>query len=140
MRCISHAFAMSRYISVPIQVRRQDELMAALDALDLPYEVGVQDRLMLEGCLESAGRPVDLRVPSGTAGSSQDFGFVRDGDAPFQLICGDVDRALLSHNLVGPVVAQLARIRLGSIDTGLEEVVETDGTRRLLVRSDGGGG
>lgn len=65
---------------------------------------------MLEGCLESAGRPVHLRWAPGTLDAAEDFGILVAGDR-LSLICGDVDRALLHTRLLTPLRAEVVRLR-----------------------------
>ena len=66
---------------------------------------------MLEGCLESAGRPVHLRLDAGVLDAAEDFGFLTD-DGRVRLVCGDVDRALLEERLLAPIHAHILQARL----------------------------
>jgi hypothetical protein len=127
---------MSRYQRVELAPLTRDELAAGLAELGLTATwadpaVG----LMLAGSLECAGEPVDVRLPPGTLGAVEDFGFVlADGAA---LICGELDRTLLAGRLIAPLVAAVAVARArrfaAGADLDVEEVVEVDGTRRLRL-------
>jgi hypothetical protein len=125
----------SRYVSVPLQVRRREEITAGLQALNTPHQTAGTDRILLDGSLECAGEPVDIRLAAGIAGACEDFGFVRDPDGAFRMVCGDVDRALVTRNLLVPLQLEIAQQRLAQgSDTTVEHHVEADGTRRVLVR------
>lgn len=127
---------MSRYQRVELAPLTRDELAEGLAELGLTATwadpaVG----LMLTGSLECAGEPVDVRLPPGTLGAVEDFGFVlADGAA---LICGELDRTLLAARLIAPLTAAVAVARArrfaAGADLDLEEVVEVDGTRRLRL-------
>lgn len=127
---------MSRYQRVELAPVTRDELAAALADLDL--EATWADPaigLMLTGSLECAGEPVDVRLPPGTLGTVEDFGFLL---APVPaLVCGELDHSLLQKRLIAPLVAAVAvaRARRFAADAALdvEEVVEVDGTRRLRL-------
>ncbi len=128
---------MSRYVSVPLVATRA-ELLEALAALDVPVDAGPGGRqLMLEGSLECAGEPVDLRISEGSLGSVEDYGFRIEGEQTV-LVCGDVDRGRLERELLAPLTTHLTRRRLeihaAENDMDLHEVVEADGTRRLVLR------
>lgn len=130
---------MSRYVSVAIEGFALDEVAHGLDKLGLSVERSEMpgEQVMLEGSLECAGEPVDLRLPPGTVGAVEDFGFVvRDG--AIALVCGDVDRRLLERELVGPLRGQVveARARQIAAQTGakVDVEVERDGTRRIKLR------
>jgi hypothetical protein len=129
---------MSRYVHVAIRMSRS-ELLEGLVAAGLRPEVGerAHDTIMLDGSLECAGEPVHVRLPEGTGGAVEDFGF-RVGTDEVTLICGDVDRRRLEYELLAPLRAHVAstRVRAAADDAGLtvDEVLETDGTRRIVVR------
>lgn len=130
---------MSRYVHVAAPALHDlDEVAHGLTALGLSVQRGPGQRpVMLEGSLECAGEPVDLRVPAGTLDSVEDFGFVRREDG-LHLVCGEIDRALLLESLLAPlqqVIAE-ARVRRAAADAGLEieQTTEVDGRRRLVLR------
>jgi hypothetical protein len=127
----------SRYERVTLAPQTREELEAGLSALGLvPTWADPAVGLMLAGSLECAGEPVDLRLPAGTLGSVEDFGFLL-ADGALALVCGELDRSLLERRLVSPLVAAVAvsRARRFALDAGLEleEQLEVDGTRRLRL-------
>ncbi|NVB36736.1 hypothetical protein G6O69_02755 [Pseudenhygromyxa sp. WMMC2535] len=133
---------MSRYVRVDLGLAvAREELLAALAALELGVEIEqaafVDDRVMLEGSLECAGEPVDLRLPAGTLGSVEDLGFVREADR-WRLVCGELDTRTLEAELLAPLrqTLALARVRGAAAAAGLslEEQLEADGSRRLRLR------
>ena len=128
---------MSRYVEVEVAASL-DEVRAALIALGHEAEARADGRrVMLEGSLECAGQPVDLRFGPGVLGAVEDFGFVVD-EARVQLVCGDVDQKALERDLLGPLKAHLARARAEALaaSEGLETetVREADGSTRIVVR------
>jgi hypothetical protein len=128
----------SRYVQLELPVATLEEVAAALDALDIPCERAVsRERIMLEGSLECAGEPVDIRIAPGTDGTVEDFGFRREGSGT-RLICGEYDERLLAAGFVPRVsrTISLLRSRAAAERQGLqiEEQVEPDGTRRLLLK------
>ena len=130
---------MSRYVRVETSARTLDELAAALAALELIVERGQAGaRLMLQGSLECAGEPVDLRLPAGAAGSVEDFGWRREDTGALTLICGEPDRDHLEVALLRPLRRELAttRARAAASAAGLEveEEGDADGALRLKLR------
>jgi hypothetical protein len=128
----------SRYQHLGLVPCTRDELAAGLAALGLAPEVADPTLgLMLAGSLECAGEPVDLRLPAGTLGAVEDFGFIVGGAAP-ALVCGEYDRARLERALVAPLTQEVAaaRARRAAAAAGLEldEDLLADGTRRLRLR------
>ncbi|MCA9695429.1 MAG: hypothetical protein KC636_37975 [Myxococcales bacterium] len=128
---------MSRYVRVETSARTLDELAAALAALELIVERGQAGaRLMLQGSLECAGEPVDLRLPPGQLDAVEDFGFLRGPTGRIELVCGEYDRSLLEERLLPRLAAALtrARARAHAKRAGLavEEVLEADGLRIKL--------
>ena len=129
---------MSRYERIELAPIARDELAVALTELGLtPTWADPTLGLMLTGSLECAGEPVDLRLPAGTLGAVEDFGFLLDPAGALALVCGELDRALLERRLLAPLVAAVATARArrfaAGADLRLEEVVEADGTRRLRL-------
>ena len=128
---------MSRYQRVELAPLTRDELSAALHELGLvPEWADPAVGLMLTGSLECAGEPVDLRLPAGTLGAVEDLGFVLTPTG-LALVCGELDRNLLTRRLLTPLLAQVAAARACSFaaaaDLNLEESVQADGTRRLRL-------
>lgn len=129
---------MSRYVHVTAEIAGDlDEIAAALAALGLPVQRG-RGPLMLEGSLECAGEPVDLRLPAGTLDAIEDFGFVRAPDGSPTLVCGELDRTALTERLLGPLRAAIteARVRAAAAAAGLEleQATHADGRPRLVLR------
>lgn len=131
---------MSRYVDVVLALPRlgREELARRLADLGLEIEVPAEgERAMLEGSLECAGEPVDLRVSPGQAGAIEDFGF-RLEEGRLVLVCGDLDRKPLTREVVEPLrqalAEQRARARLEAAGYALEETVEADGTRRIRLK------
>ena len=89
------------------------ELEVALRTMGLTFHRATRSggALMLEGCLESAGRPVHLRLEAGVLDTAEDFGFLTD-EGRVRLVCGDVDRALLEERLLAPLHARILQTRL----------------------------
>lgn len=133
--------AVSRYQRVELAPQTRDELAAALAELGLvPEWADPTLGLMLAGSLECAGEPVDLRLPAGTLGAVEDLGFILT-DGQLTLICGELDRNLLTRRLVTPLIAAVASARArrfaADADLDLEESLAADGTRRLQLRPRG---
>ena len=122
---------MSRYVHVAIRMSRS-ELLDGLVAAGLAPQVAARmtDTVMLDGSLECAGEPVHVRLPDGTCGAVEDFGFRVEADE-VTLVCGDVDRRRLERELLAPLRAHVAstRVRASAEEEGLmvEEVRETNG-------------
>jgi hypothetical protein len=93
---------------------------------------------MLEGSLECAGEPVDVRLPAGTSGSVEDFGFRAEQDGQVRLVCSEVDRRAIEAALLGTLRQALARLKAhaAAARAGLavDETVEASGARRLVLR------
>lgn len=102
----------SRYVETPIREMTREEIEQACASLGLTPMTASRPggTLMLEGCLESAGRPVHLRWAPGTLDAAEDFGILVAGDR-LSLICGDVDRARLHTRLLTPLRAEVVRLR-----------------------------
>jgi hypothetical protein len=115
------------------------EVCGALERLGIPHEVAAGERLMLQGCLEAAGEPVDVRIAPGTAGAVQDAGILWDGEE-WRLVCADVDGEILTRGLLAAVRAEIAGARARALERELAgevdvtTTVEADGGRRLLLR------
>lgn len=129
---------MSRYVSVQIEVTEREQLLEWLRNKNIEVAVApAGEQLMLDGSLECAGEPVEIRVPPGVMGAVEDFGFVRDG-AGFRLVCGEHDRRRLERELLADLTEVVARARLEAHaqreGLTLERHVEADGTRRLVLR------
>ena len=128
---------LSRYVEVEVEASL-DELVDALRGRGLAHEVGTRGRrIMLQGSLECAGQPVDLRLAAGILGAVEDFGFVVEGGR-LGLVCGDVDLKWLEGELLSPLTAHLVAAKLkaasGVLGVENEVVVDADGTRRIVVR------
>lgn len=131
---------MSRYVAVALDLGTLEEVHAALIALELPAQREAGGQVMLEGSLECAGEPVDIRLDEGVAGAVEDFGFVVSGDG-ISLVCGDVDRRLLERTLVprlrAAVAEQRARAHADARGMDVETSTEVDGTRRIRLKRRG---
>ena len=128
---------MSRYERLVLAPIARDELLAGLAEQGLtPIEADPHVGLMLTGSLECAGEPVDLRLPAGTLGAVEDFGFLL-GPGQLALICGELDRALLERTLLTPLIAAVALARArnfaASADLELDAQREVDGTLRIRL-------
>ena len=128
---------MSRYERVALAPLTREELAAGLAELGLiPTWADPHVGLMLAGSLECAGEPVDLRLPAGTLGAVEDLGFLLE-PAGLALVCGELDRDLLTARLVTPLVAAVAVARArrfaAAADLELDEQVEQGGTLRLRL-------
>lgn len=143
---------MSRYQRLALAPLTRDELAAGLTELGLTAEwADANSQLELVGSLECTGEPVDVRLPAGTLGAVEDLGFVLgSASAPtatpgprsspsseLALVCGELDRNLLERRLLAPLTAAVAaaRARAAATAAGLsiDEHLEADGTRRLLL-------
>lgn len=131
---------MSRYVSVALELRNREDLLAGLRGLALAFELAEDagaEALMLEGSLECAGEPVEIRLAPGTLGAVEDFGFVRRDDR-YVLVCGELDQGRLERELLPRLRQQVAvqrarRLAEAAGDT-VEQHVEPDGTRRLVIK------
>jgi hypothetical protein len=129
----------SRYVQVAATASTDlDELASVLLGMGLPVQRGPRGPVMLEGSVECPGEPVDLRLPAGTLDAVEDFGFARAPNGALRLVCGELDRTLLVERLLArlPAAVAEARVRAAATRSGLEleEVVPTDGQRRLVLR------
>ncbi len=127
---------MSRYFHVTIPRVTLDDAAAALEARKIAFE-RPSARVTLQGSLECAGEPVDLRVEAGTLESVEDFGFVEQSEGVV-LVCGELDATRLREALAAEV-SHAAVVRAAAA-SGLRvetESVSRDGARRVvLVASD----
>lgn len=128
--------SVSRYVHVTIPRVTLDDAAAALQARKIAFE-RPKARVTLDGSLECAGEPVDLRVEAGILESVEDFGFVQQPDGVV-LVCGELDATRLREALAADV-SHAAVIRAAA-ESGLRvetESVSRDGARRVvLVASD----
>lgn len=136
---------MSRYQRLALAPLTRDELAAGLTELGLTAEwADAHSQLELAGSLECTGEPVDVRLPAGTLGAVEDLGFVlapapssSPASSQLALVCGELDRNLLERRLLAPLTAAVAaaRARAAATAAGLavDEHLEADGTRRLLL-------
>jgi hypothetical protein len=129
----------SRYLRVTTALRDRDRLLAGLRALGLRVEhADPRVPLMLEGSLECAGEPVEIRLVA-QRGAVEDFGFARRSPSgAFELVCGEYDKELLNAALLAPLRAELATLAARELaardDLELETSVDLDGTRRIKLR------
>jgi len=129
----------SKYVQLEVRARRLEDVVAALEELGFAAEVSPpRDRIMLEGSLECAGEPVDVRLPAGTSGAVEDFGFRAEPDGGVRLVCSEVDKRSIEAALLGALRQALARIRAhaAAARAGLavDETVEANGERRLVLK------
>ena len=128
---------MSRYVHLELSISSLDDLVSLLVQQGHPVERGVDGQIMLQGSLECTGEPVDVRLPPGTCDAVEDFGFVRRGES-LVLVCSDVDRDVLERRLLAPLRQAFARQKLHiaarELDMEVDETVQADGTRRLVLR------
>jgi hypothetical protein len=130
---------MSRYVQVKTELRSLAEVEEGLAALGLrPTRADYPRGLSLAGSIECAGEPVDLRLPAGSAGSVEDFGWRVGTDGTLTLVCGEPDREHLDSALLAPLRAAIAanQARAAAKAAGLEveEELDVDGTLRLKLR------
>ncbi|TPV95389.1 MAG: hypothetical protein B7733_10310 [Myxococcales bacterium FL481] len=131
---------MSRYVHLDLDAALADlaAVRLALDELELRYETAhAGQQLMLEGSLECAGEPVDLRFAAGTLDTVEDFGLVREAGG-LRLVCGELDLEGLRRQLLAPLTRAMLTQRLaGAQRAGLtvEASTEVDGTTRIRVRT-----
>ncbi len=126
---------MSRYVRVDLPLEDRAEVCAALEALGFAHAVAGPEGLLLDGSLECAGEPVDVRVPPEAAETVQDWGFVVEAGR-LRLVCADVDRARLERETIPALVAEVARARLAAAGHAPRIEVDADGTRRVVVDVD----
>lgn len=98
---------MSRYVRVTAAIPSIQAAAAALNALGIAHEHNPRG-VMLEGSLECPGEPVALRVAAGLADAVEDFGFSVEG-GQVVLICGDVDREVLTCGVLAEVTEHCLR-------------------------------
>ena len=126
---------MSRYVAVALELHSLDEVAAGLQGLGLAFHHGRQ-RVMLEGSLECAGEPVDIRLAAGTLDAVEDFGFVCDAGA-IRLVCGELDAERLQHDLLVPLRAAVVQQRVEAAGMRIDAVeVGPDGVHRIVVTED----
>ena len=130
---------MSRFLRVATTLRDRGAVLEGLGALGLECTVAdPRAPIMLEGSLECAGEPVELRVRAGPLDTVEDFGFIRGASGVYQVVCGEYDRETLARRLLGPLAQAVtaARARQLAAERGLEldETVDADGTRRIRLR------
>jgi hypothetical protein len=103
----------SQYVEAEVAGVTVEELTRALAELGLSFHASPRSgaTLMLEGCLESAGRPVHLRLDAGVLDTAEDFGFLTNAGR-VRLVCGDVDRGLLATRLLAPMHAKIVEARI----------------------------
>jgi hypothetical protein len=108
-----HHPVVSQYVEAEVAGVTVEELARALAELGLNFQTSPRSgaTLMLEGCLESAGRPVHLRLDAGVLDTAEDFGFLTD-TGRIRLVCGDVDRGLLATRLLAPMHAKIVEARI----------------------------
>lgn len=129
---------MSRYVRLDCPNLSLAQLRDRLDAMGIAYEAAGRRRLMLQGSLECAGEPVDVRCAPGVAGAVEDFGFVIE-DGQLRLVCGDVDRDCVRADVLQPLLQSVAEaeVRAMAERAGLEvERVSTDaqGQRKVVLK------
>jgi hypothetical protein len=131
---------MSRYVQVPLDLdaTRREDLVAALAALGIAAQTGPPgEPILLTPSLECAGEPVDVRIRALDAGSVEDVGFTCGPDR-VRLVCGEPDRAALERQLLDPLRREVAVARASRVaraqGLSVEQHVEADGTRRLVLR------
>ncbi len=127
---------MSRYVHVAVGALRDlDEILGGLQHLGHPA-TRRSTPVMLEGSIECAGEPVDIRLPAGTLDSVEDFGFVRRGEGVV-LVCGELDRELLEGALLEPLVKHITeqRVRLAAAEAGLRTVTLEQGSVAESIQS-----
>ena len=125
---------MSRYVNVTLPLRSLDELAAALTHMALPFERS-SNRTMLEGSLECPGEPVDIRLPAGTLGTVEDFGFTLT-DTTLSLVCGELDEDLLQEKLVQSLHTTIVGARLTAAGMTTRTVDAGDGVTRIVIEDD----
>lgn len=117
---------MSRYVKITTQATSLDQVTAALTAMGIAFErrdTGV----MLQGSLECVGEPVAVRIEPGVADAVEDFGFALDRGV-VTLVCGDVDRDVLTEQVLQPLTQRLAETSVRAAVASMPDVV--------LVRTD----
>jgi hypothetical protein len=128
---------MSRYVHVAVAVPELAALAELLKVWGHEVQWIPNEKVMLEGSLECTGEPVDLRLPAGTSGAVEDFGFNQD-EGRLELVCSDVDRDRLVQELLRPALQELSQRRLRTaadqLGMAVEDIRESDGTRRLVLR------
>lgn len=131
---------MSRYVHLSTEIRSKDELIAGLQGLGLDPQVALTgQQIMLQGSLECAGDPVDIRLAAGTYKSVEDCGFVTEANGCFRFVCGELDRDRLRRALLTPLLHKIATARAQEVASvaqlEIEEIVEANGTRRIKLRT-----
>jgi len=123
---------MSRYVHLDLPVEDRAELTRALDALGVPYTTAGAEGLLLDGSLECAGEPVDVRIAPEVFGTIQDWG-LRRAARTIEVVCGDTDRRHLTQTVLPRILAQVTAARLEAAGHRTRHVVDADGTHRLVV-------
>ncbi len=135
---------MSKYVQLPecIAIESRQELIQALKALGLKqdqdfFHAKTSRKIMLEGSLECAGEPVDLRICREVLGNVEDFGFVIKNQE-LQLICGELDQKVLNEAILVPLKKHLIHSRLESraeTEQSLEVEDQIKGSQRIRLRN-----
>ncbi|MEZ4454687.1 MAG: hypothetical protein R3B09_34870 [Nannocystaceae bacterium] len=130
---------MSRYVRIDTQLRDLAEVDAALRSLGAtPTLADEPAGLMLQGSLECAGEPVDLRLEAGAFGSVEDLGLRREASGELVLICGEPDREHLAVHLLAPLRVAIARARAERAaereGLAVDAVADEHGVVRLHLR------
>ncbi len=130
---------MSLYVKVPLDLADRAELEAGLRALGVAFSAAPRGRaITLDGSLECAGEPVQLRIDPAELGLAEDLGFAWDADAGrYDLVCGEPDRPRAERRLLAPLLAEVARARLRAAGEDVALRVDADGTRRLVLGAGG---
>ncbi|RMG93747.1 MAG: hypothetical protein D6705_17830 [Deltaproteobacteria bacterium] len=123
---------MSQYVHVDVPIESREELLAALSACGLVHQVAGAEGLVLEGSVECAGDPVDVRVAPEAAETVQDWGFSYE-NGRVMLVCADVDRPRLERQIVPRITAEIVRARLTAAGHHTRTVVDADGRHRIVV-------
>ena len=128
---------MSRYLHLELSHITLEELPSALEFFKIPHEIAHAGELLtLEGSLECVGDPVQIRLPSGSCNTVEDYGFVLV-EGKLHLICGEYDRRLLQDTLIHPLSQHIMLKRAQKLATKngmhIEDTLEIDGTRRIRL-------
>ncbi len=130
---------MSLYVRVHLDLRDRAELEAGLRAANLAFSTAPAGRaITLDGSLECAGEPVQIRLDPGPLGLAEDLGFAWDPAAGrFDLVCGEPDRPAAERRVLAPLLAEIARARLQAAGEDVTLRVDADGTHRLVLGAGG---
>lgn len=125
---------MSRYVSLDIEIHDRGCIIETLRGRAIAAQVAPEgEAIMLDGSLECAGEPVEIRVGPGAYGAVEDFGFTRT-QTGYRLVCGEHDRKRLEASLLVDLREQTAVEAAQREGLEVERHVENDGTRRLVLR------